>query len=132
MLKKLRENVYIGDAEAYKKYKTLSDLDISSILVVADDLENDEIDANQEPRVFKMGLRKDRMNPPHIKDLVCHTALQMANNGDIILIQSVTGLERAAFVACRVICELEQKSIYEVMLELKELIPEFDISKSYF
>ena len=79
-----------------------------------------------------MGLRADRMNPPHVKDLVAHSVKYSIQNGETVLVQSVTGLERGAYVACRVLCELEQKTIYEVMQELKGLLPEYDINKSYF
>lgn len=135
MLKQLRENIWIGDEHAFKNIAQLKELQIpgiNSVLIVADDLPNYSNDANVEPRFFKMGLRSNRMNPPHIKDIVCHTALQMVNNGEIILIQSKTGLERAAFVACRIICEIEKRTIYEIMQELKADVPEFDIGKSYF
>ena len=133
MIKKLRENIYIGDKDAYTSLDELKALNISSVIIVSDELGlGMHSNANQEPRVFKMGLRGDRINPPHIKDLVCHTAKMMAQNGETVLIQSVTGLQRAAFVACRVVCELEATTIYEVMQELKQEVPEFDIGKSYF
>ena len=51
---------------------------------------------------------------------------------ETVLIQSVTGLQRAAYVACRVICEIENKTIYEIMAELTELVEGFEINKSYF
>lgn len=132
MIRKLRENIYIGDKDAYKSIDELTALGISSVIVVADEMKVKDNLSNQEPRVFKMGIRADRINPPHIKDLVCHTAKYMTQNGEIVLIQSVTGLQRAAFVACRVICELEARTIYEIMQEVKQDIPEFDIGKSYF
>ena len=132
MIKKLRENIYIGDKDAYTSLDELKALSITSVVVVADEMEIKDNLPNQEPRVFKMGLRGDRINPPHIKDLVCHTAKYMAQNGEIVLIQSTTGWQRAAFVACRVICELETRTIYEIMQEVKQEIPEFDIGKSYF
>ena len=135
MLKQLRENVWIGDERAYKnieQLKTIQIPGISSVLIVADDLPNFSNDADLEPRFFKMGLRANRQNPPYIKDAVCHTALQMVNNGEIILIQSKTGLGRAAFVACRVVCEIEKRSIYEILQELKEGLPELNIGEAYF
>lgn len=132
MIKKLRDNIYIGDKDAYKSLEELTELGVTSVVIVADELKVKDNAANQEPRVFKMGLRGDRINPPHIKDLICHTAKYMAQNGDVVLIQSVTGLQRAAFVACRVICELEARTIYEIMQEVKQEVPEFDIGKSYF
>ena len=132
MLKQLRENIYIGDKDAWENLEELKKLEIKSVIVVADNLPLSQNVTSQEPRIFKMGLRLDRKNPPYIKDLICHTALQMVNNGETILIQSNTGLERAAFVACRIICEIEKRTIYEIMQELKADVPEFDIGKSYF
>ena len=136
MLKQLRENVWIGDKDAYKSIAKLKEIGIKSVIVVADDFFIRDTEPNNwlspEVRLFKMGLRADHNNPQYIKDLICHTALQMINNGETILIQSVTGLERASFVACRVVCELEGRTIYEIMQEIKTEIPEFDFGKAYY
>lgn len=134
MLVKLRENLFLGDAESIYKIDELKENKITSIIQVADDLSAPDwpVGLDYQARVWNLGLRADRMNPPHIKDLATHTPKYCMQNGEVVLVQSFTGLQRGAYIACRIICELEQKTIYEVMLELKQLVPEFDINKSYF
>lgn len=132
MIRKLRDNLYLGDKDAYKNLDELRDLGITSVVVVADDLPTTFTEANQNPRIIKIGLRSDRMNPPHIKDLACHTPKYMMQNGEIVLIQSVTGLQRGAYITCRTLCEFENKTLYEIMMELKRIEPAYDMGKSYF
>jgi hypothetical protein len=137
MLHKMRDNVYLGDKDAYKSAAQLKELGITSIFVVADDMPIIELEGDQVPRelgikVWNVGLRADRMNAPHTKDLACHCPKYSVQNGETVLIQSVTGLQRGAYIACRMLCELEGRGIYEIMQELKTELPEFDIGKSYF
>lgn len=132
MLVKLRENIYIGDKDAFKSLDELKEKGITAVVVVADNLQPVEVEANSDIKVCKIGLRSDRINAPYIKDLACHNPKYMVQNMETVLIQSVTGLERAAYVACRVICEIENKTLYEIMAELIELIEGFEINRSYF
>lgn len=132
MIRKLRDNLYLGDKDAYKTLDELKDLGITSVVVVADDFVVNFNETNQNPRIVKIGLRSDRMNPPHIKDLACHIPKYMMQNGEIVLIQSMTGLQRGGYIACRTLCEFENKTLYEIMMELKRIEPAFDMGKSYF
>jgi len=132
MIRKLRDNLYLGDKDAYKTIDDLKDLGITSVVIVADDLLVPLTESNQNPRIIKIGLRGDRMNPPHIKDLACHIPKYMMQNGEIVLIQSMTGLQRGGYIACRTLCEFENKTLYEIMMELKRIEPAYDIGKSYF
>lgn len=132
LLLEIRENIYLGNKDAYKSLDELREKGITAVVIVADDLELPPFEADSQIKVWKLGIRADRMNPPHVKDLAVHSPKYMTQNGEKVLIQSVTGLERGAYVICRLVCELEQTTIYEVMQELKEKLPEFDINKSYF
>lgn len=132
MITKLRPNLYLGDKMAFSQEKELVELGITAVILVADDMPSFYDLKNSQIKYWKLGLRSDRMNPPHAKDLACHCPKYMIQNGETVLIQSTTGLQRGAYVACRVLCELEQRTIYEIMLELKQMLPEFDINKSYF
>jgi len=49
-----------------------------------------------------------------------------------VLVQSVSGMRRGAFVAARIICETENTSIYERFLEIQKVVPDLDLSKVYF
>lgn len=131
MIVKVRDNLYIGDKDAYKEIGDLTERKINRVVCVADDLPPLSFQ-NSSIGIYIIGLRSDRMNAPHIKDLACHVPKYMMQNGDVVLIQSRTGVERAAYVVCRVLCEIESKSIYELYLELKKDLPEFDIGKAYF
>lgn len=132
MFVKLRPNLYLGDKDACMSEEWTKVENVTSIVVVADDLFTAPTPPNHEPRIWTLGLRADRMNPPHVKDLAAHVPKYLMQNGEVVLIQSVTGLQRGAYIACRVLCEMENKTIYEVMQELKELVPAFDINKGYF
>lgn len=138
MIKEIRPNLFLGNIDSFQPNKDLSDWDdgnltklgITTVVVVANDLYV-PIDS-EKVKTIKVGLRSDRVNSPAVKDLACHIPKYLMQNGEKVLVVSKTGLERAAYVVCRVICETELKSIYEVMQELKKLIPEYDINKSYF
>lgn len=132
MITKLRPNILIGDKDAFKSLEELQKIGVTRVIVVADELQPFETPANSDIAVCKIGIRGDRMNPPYMKDLACHLGILMSQNLEIVLFQSVNGLQRAAFCACRVVCELEKKTIFEVMQELKEIEPKFEINKAYF
>ena len=132
MLIPIRPNVYLGDKDAFKSPAELVEKGIQRVIVVADDLLPFDQPANSDVQFYKIGLRSDRINAPHIKDLACHVPKYMVQNGESVLIQSVTGLQRGAYIVCRMLCELEGRTIYEIMNEIKELLPQFDINKSYF
>jgi len=129
MLVKLRDNIFLGDEKAFIAVKELKSKEITALVVVADDMPA-PAGAEFGVKVFKIGL----INGPnygHIKDLACHIPKYLTQNGDIVLIQSKTGLTRGAFVAARTICELENKSVYEIFQEIKEVVPELNLSKVY-
>lgn len=126
---KLRENIWLGDEAAFKDLDELTKEGITALLVVADEMPAPE-GAGKGIKVFKVGL-VNGPNYGHVKDLSCHIPKYMTQNGEIVLIQSKTGLTRGAFVAARAICELENKSIYEVFQEIKELVPDLNLSKVY-
>lgn len=148
MLLKFRDNIWIGDKDAYKKLSDLEEKGIHSVVVVANDFypnigqetyvghtheknPSPTMQPHPKVRVFHMGLRMDR-NPSYIKDLVCHTPKHMVENGETVLVQGVTGLRRAAYITCRMVCELEGKNIVEVLQELKQQLSELDPMEAYF
>src|SRR3990167_10304550 len=129
MLVKIRENIWLGDKMAYESLADLKKVGITTLVIVADEMEA-PAGSDVGIKVFKVGLLSGP-NYGHVKDLACHVPKYMTENGEIVLVQSVTGLTRGAFVAARAVCELENKSIYEVFQEIKELVPELDLSKVY-
>lgn len=129
MLVKLRPSIYLGDKDAFKTFDELKKEGITCLVVVADEL-NAPAGSQAGIKVFKVGLLSGP-NYGHVKDLACHIPKYMTQNGENVLIQSSTGLIRGAFIAARAICELENKSIYEVFQEIKELIPDLNLNKVY-
>lgn len=129
MLIKIRENIFLGDEKVTEK--ELKENGITVVEVVTMDeaitIPTDDI------QVFAVGLYKDKINKPHVKDIACHIPKYMIQNGETVAVISKTGLVRAAFVVARAICELESKSIYEVLVEMKDKIkiPNFDLGKAY-
>ncbi len=130
MIVKLRDNLYLGDKDAFTSLAQLKEMGIQAVVVVANDLPAATEDETGV-RVHKLGLL-DGPNYGHVKDLACHIPKYLLQNGETVLIQSVTGKRRGAFVCGRTICELEGKSIYEVFVEIQKLIPDLDLSKVYF
>ena len=126
----LRPNIYLGDKDAFKSLEEVKADGITSVIVVSNDLQPAAED-DSGVRVHRLGLL-DGPNYTWVKDLACHIPKYLIQNGEVVLIQSVTGMKRGAFIAGRTICELENKSIYEIFLEIKEKIPELDLSKVYF
>lgn len=127
MLTKFRDNLFIGDENA--TYDDLKAAGITAVVMVSNMPTMTVVDIDMA--VFFITLHTDRINKPHVKDIACHIPKYMMQNGEVVAIISKTGLIRAAFVACRAVCELESRSIYEVMVELKGIIPEFDLGKAY-
>ncbi len=127
MLLKLRENIYIGDKEALKEIKKDT---VTSILNVAEELDIKFRDT-EGYKYIKIGLSLTKVNPSYIKDLAAHSGKYQMQFGEIMLIIGVTGLRRAAFIACRIVCEIEDKGIYEVLQEVKVMKPEFKMGEAY-
>lgn len=130
MITQLRPNLYLGDKDAFKTLAELKAYGINSVVVVANDLVP-AVEDESGVHVYKMGLVAGP-NYTWMKDLACHIPKYLIQNGEVVLIQSVTGMHRGAFIAGRAICEAENKSIYEVFLEIKEKLPDLDLSKVYF
>ena len=126
----LRPNLYIGDKDAFKSLAEIKADGINSVVIVANDLPMATEDETGV-RVYKMALVPGP-NYGWVKDLACHVPKYLMQNGEVVLIQSVTGMQRGAYIAARAICEMENKSIYDVFLEIQKLIPKLDLSKVYF
>lgn len=129
MFIQLRETIYLGDEAATKDMEALKKAGITSIVVVADELPTPSR-LDEGIKTFKVGLVQGA-NYGHIKDLACHIPKYLSQNGETVLIQGKTGLIRGAFVAARTVCEMENKSIYEVFQEIKDLVPELSLTKVY-
>ena len=127
MLVKVRENLFLGDQKI--SGKDIKENAITTILVVSDVVDLDTGD--QLPVLFHVSLFTDQINKPHVKDIACHIPKYMMQNGETVAVIDETGTKQAAFVVSRAICELESKSIYDVLMEIKGLIPGFDIGKAY-
>lgn len=132
MFLQLRPNIWLAseDEVNLKNIKKFEDSKINRIVVVSGGKVNIQV-PEAAMTVFLCPL-KDSNNPTHIKDLACHTPKYMVMNGDKVLIVSKKGIDQGAYVAARMICELENKTIYDVFMELQEQIPEFDMNKVYF
>lgn len=125
----LRPNIYLGDKDAGTSDEFKAD-GITTVVIIASEMVA-PADSENGVHYIKVGL----MNGPNyswVKDIACHIPKYLTQNGEVVLVQGVTGMHRAAFVAARAICELENKSIYEVFLEIKEKLPDLDLSKVYF
>ena len=131
MLLKLRDNVFLGDKDAFSVPADLKAYGITAVIVVANEMKLIPENEAEGIKIFRLGLDAKRFNPAHHKDLACHTAKYMVQNGENVLIQSVTGLRRGAYVVSRMICEIENKSIYEIFQEIKDKMPEFEMDLAY-
>lgn len=127
MLTKIRENLFIGDAKVTAK--DLKRHGVTVVEIVSEGLL--PIEVHDEIILFQVGLPTNKINKPYVKDIACHIPKYMIQNREIVAVVSKTGLVKAAYVAARAVCEMENKSIYEVFTELKELMPKFDIGKAY-
>lgn len=126
MLTKIRENIYIADGKT-----TAADFSASGVTVVHIVDGNVSLPEAVDLIYFRSNLSLGQINKPHIKDIACHIPKYMTQNGEVVAIVDETGKKQAAYVAARAICELEQKSIYEVLLEMQKLLPDFDINGAY-
>lgn len=127
----LRPNLYLGDKDAFKSLAEIKADGINSVIIVANDLPMAIKEDESGVHIYKLGM-VDGPNYGWVKDLACHIPKYLMQNGEVVLIQSVTGLKRGAYIAARALCEMENKSIYDIFLEIKEKVPELDLSKVYF
>ncbi len=125
MIAQIRENIFVGDEKVTKEELKINGITI--VEIVADDVTFSAYEAT----VFVIQLKDNAINKPHVKDIACHIPKYMAESGEKVLVISKTGMKRAAFVVARAICEMEQKSIYEVLVEMQGKIEGFDIGKAY-
>jgi hypothetical protein len=129
MLSKIRDNICLGDKEATEA--ELREAGVTVIEFVSKPtVAQLKIADKAGAEVFFVGLHTDKINRPHIKDIACHIPKYMTQSGEVIAIIGETGLMAAAYVVARAICELENKTVYEVFEEMKDL-PGFEISKAY-
>ena len=129
MLIKLRQNIFIGDENAGDP-KELSSKGITAVVLVADEM-LPMLAKSSGLKIFKIGMLEGP-NYSYVKDLACHVPKYLVQNGEKVLIQGKTGLRRATFIAARAVCELENKSIYEIFQEIKKMEPKLDLAKVYF
>jgi hypothetical protein len=134
MLIKVRDGLYLGDSSV-----TIDDLKKEGVTMVefvyTPSMESLAAIEGEKIEYFVVRLyrpEEQRVNKPYIKDIACHIPKYMMSNGEVVAVLGQTGLVRGAFVVARAICELEIKSIYEVFVELKNVLPkEFDIGRAY-
>lgn len=129
MFVQIRENMYLGDENAFKNVKELSKLGITALVVVAEEVVVPD-GTDSGVKTFKIGLVSGP-NFGYVKDLACHIPKYLSQSGEVVLIQSKNGLTRGAYTIARTICELEDKSIYEIFSEIKDKVPELELSKVY-
>jgi hypothetical protein len=129
MIIKVRPNLFIGD-ETESDLRKLLERKITAIVVVADEMVA-PLPKGTNLKIFKIGLL-DGPNYTWVKDLACHAVKYLMQNGENVLVQGKTGLKRGVFVAARAVCELENKSIYEIFKEIQKLEKRVDLSKTYF
>ena len=126
MLINLRDNILLGDASITAK--ELKENKVTVLLILG----GVPVKFGRAMvTTFVVELYVDRVNKPHIKDIACHIPKYMTQSGEVVAIVSKTGMVRAAFVAARAICEIEERSLYEVLIEMKKLIPKLEVGKAY-
>ena len=129
MITKVRENIFLGDENV-----TQAEIREAGITVVeiVDQITSFNIAGCQ---LFAVDLYADRINKPHVKDIACHIVKYMIQNGESVLVVDKTGLTKAAYVVARAICEVENRSIYDVFMEMKQILKDskqdLDIGKAY-
>jgi len=134
MLKKVRDNIFIGDRKVTPaKLKEAGVTVIEFVYAPSAKLLSDIEEAGFVHFVVRLYLPEEKKNnKPHVKDIACHIPKHMISMGETVAIIGRTGLVRAAFVATRAICEIETRSIYEVFTEIKEVLPDkFNIGRAY-
>jgi len=127
MLKKIRDNLYVADKKVTKAQLTKAK--ISVVVVAADKFTFEGLPNNCI--YFSISLRRAQVNRPHVKDIACHIPKYMVQSGERVAIISPGGVVRAAWVAARAVCEMEDKTIYEIFQELAETLPGFKIGEAY-
>lgn len=126
MITKIRENMYLADAKVTAAEMT----EVGATMVLIVDA-NVSLPTIPELVYFRVNLDPVKINRPHVKDIACHIPKYMTQNGEKIVVVDETGLHQSAFVVARAICELEDRSLFEVMTEMKEIYPELDLGKMY-
>lgn len=139
MLTKIRENIYLGDEKVNDDDLKKAGVTAIEFILPNEALNTLKIDANAY-EILGVALHSPesgRINKPHVKDIACHIPKYMVQNGETVAVVGVTGLKRAAYVVARAVCEIENKSIYDIFLEMQELLPKppadphFDVGKAY-
>lgn len=124
----LRENIFTSGTDITES--EIKDNSINRVVLVS---RCDEVLHIGDVTLFSLPLNSDRNNPSHLKDLACHCPKYMCQNGDKVLIMdNENGFGAAAYIAARLVCEIEGKSIYDIFMEIKEKSPEFDIGQAYY
>ena len=126
MITKIRENMFLADA----KVTAAEMIDMGATMVLIVDA-NVSLPAAVDLVYFRVDLDPIRVNRPHVKDIACHIPKYMTQNGEKIVVVDETGMHQAAFVIARAIAELEDRNLFEVMTEMKEIYPELDLGKMY-
>lgn len=127
MIIKIRENIFLADAKVTND--ELRELGVTMMLIVDPNVHLEYTPA--EMILFRVDLDAVKINRPHVKDIACHIPKYMTQNGEKIVVIDETGKHQAAFVVARAICELEDKSLFEIMTEMKVIYPELDLGKMY-
>lgn len=125
---KLRDNLYFGDINSLLELNKHPE--ITSIVSVADDWALSIKDV-EKYRYINIGLSLKKMNPSYIKDLAAHCVKYQMQYGEVVLVVAPEAFKRPAFIACRVVCELEGKGILEVLQEVKKQVPDFKMGDAY-
>jgi len=127
MIFKLRHNLYFGDANSFLEIEKDT---VTSIVNVADDFFIHEKDIEKYKYVH-VALSLKQMNPSYIKDLAAHAVKYQMQYGETVLVVAPDAFKRSAFIACRVVCELEEKGILEILQEVKKKVPDFKMGDAY-
>ena len=103
---------------------------ITTIITTSEKRSNNTVEGVKDKRVIKFPLKNAPGNPNWLKDLACHTVKYAMDNGERVLI--VLDDDTSFFVACRAVCELEEKNIFEIFNEIKQIMPGVDYSPIYY
>ena len=131
MLKEVRKNIFVGDFEVTAEQ--LKKAGITVVLIAADATDKEKMPVvDIDVIVFEISLHRETVNRPHVKDIACHIPKYMSQSGEKTAVLSPRGLIRAPWIVARAVCELEQKTIYELLMELQELLgKKFEVGKAY-
>lgn len=107
------------------------DSDITAIVTTSSLRVDDPIGFDKKGAILtKFSLHAENQNKPYVKDFVCHSVKQLIENGEKVLI--ILDDDTSIFVASRVLCEVEEKNIYEIFNELKQIMPNIDYLPIYY